>query len=478
MNTEYCEGMIKYLHIFLSKRENGSTLLWAIGALLVLSIVGSIIAIMSPSATFQVVSDNQKEKAYYAAMSGLNYAMSLDSSAMSALSGTTKTINMTDTIQYKLTVGAAVAGAYPVTSLGTVNSGSLSLANYMVGPVNITPISSGVIPDNPKVPSASFAGATYSYSGNYVGDSIMYGGDFNGGVVIDGSITDLATTGGCLTLQGTRIGKIDGSSVICSNVCIKITGNVSIYGTVISQGNVTVDNGTIYGSISSGGNVTLAEWNGYVKKNGSVANTGNVNYYGSINSEGIKNVEGTITKLAAKPTLCSSYSLPAHEVITPAKADPNYSSTYTFTGTALDDKTTYSFVSLTTGNGADTCFDLSDEGTYINIFLQKNLTFGSSIYIRSSKTENCFDSGNLITSSNYTNKKFTDAAKRIYIDVNGKSTFQGDGHAWVGTLFSKGNIKTEGGFTSVGALYSNGSVDTGGGTSTYYVKSDYANLNW
>jgi len=451
------------------KDRRGSAFLYIIAALVLLSSVGAGIARLTPEALSQQIIHNKGEQAYYAAFSGLNYAKTLNE--VSLLAADSKTYSMGN-VEFTVTVGEKSGSQYPVRIIGTSSKDTKYEANFNLGPVDITPVDELVV-ENPRVPAANFAGAMYNFSGTqFTGDTIFYDADFNGGVTIDGSLSYVGTGTECLILDGNRIGKLDGSSVICSNTCIKLNNISSVYGTVVSQGDIIISRGTIYGDANSGKDISLARWNGYIKKlSGS---KGNAELVGVIDNA--QNVEGSITYVANKPDACKSYTLPEHKLIKPA--DNLYYATYTFTGGDISDTTKYHFNNLETNGGGKTCFDLSSPGTYINIFVAGNLNFKSSIYIKTSEEENCFDNSNKITSSNYTSQKFIDAAKRIYIDVNGASTFGGDGHAWVGTIFSKGNIRTEGSFVSVGALYSNASIDTSGGSYSYFIRSDYANKYW
>lgn len=322
-------------------------------------------------------------------------------------------------------------------------------------------------------PETTYAFSTIAFSGtSYTGDYTMKSATFNGGVTIDGSLNYLGED--CMVLRGSRIGKTDGSSHICSDGCVEIYGNVKVYGTITAKGNVYINSGTVYGDVYSGGDVYITPWRGYIKKNN--GNYGNLFVKGTTDATSLS-VEGEINEISYVPDSCTNYSLPDHQVISPAQKDPDYSRK-TFYGTSIDDVTTYAFTDLSTNGGAKTCFDLSTPGTYINIFVSGNLDFESSIYIKTDSKTSCYDSSNLISSSNYTDTKFLGAAKRIYMDVNGDSKFAGNGHAWVGTLFSNGTINSQGGFVSVGALYSNNSINLSGGSYSYFVISDYVKTFW
>jgi len=464
----------------------GSALLYVIASIVLLGAIGGGVAYFSSSSSTSQLANTRAKQAYSAALSGLNYASTLDDAgflAILAATGSKQSFTLDDAA-FTLVVSAKTGTCYPTNSIGAAASGTALEAQYSANDCVPPKTTGGEDPEdpedpNPSVPKGTAAHAAMHFSGTeYEGNYYMTEATFNGGVKINGSIYYDGV--GCLTLKGTRIGKEDGSSVICSNSCINIEGNVNVYGNVIAQGSVSLSNGKVYGNITSGKNVSIARWNGKVIKIG--GNGGNVYYYGTISPSNPADiaaiVEGSAVKITEKPDVCPSYTLPEHKVVTPTSPDPNYGGQFTFVGTDISNTTTYAYPSFTTGGGAKTCFDLSGSDTYVNIFVQGDFNFRSSIYIKTGKDENCFQEKNMPSTSNYTDEKFIEAAKRIYIDIRGGTKFSGDGHAWIGTLFSKGDIKTKGSFVSVGALYSNGSINTSGGSYSYFVASDYANKHW
>jgi hypothetical protein len=479
-------------HSDLPSRRNRSThggaLLYVIAAIVLLGAIGGGVAYFSSSSSTSQLTQTRAEQAYSAALSGMNYASTLDDAgflAILAATGSKQSFTLDDAA-FTLVVSAKTGACYPTSSIGVAASGTSLEAQYSANDCVPPKTTGGEEPEDPEepvntsIPKGTAAQGTINFSGEgYDGNYYFQKATFNW-ATINGSLYHAGVGSDCLTLSGPRIGKEDGTSVICSNTCIIIQNTDHVYGTVVSQGNITINRGVVHGNVSSGGNLTIARWNGKVVKID--GNGGNVYYYGTISPSNPADiaaiVEGSAVKITDKPDGCPSYTLPEHKVVTPTSPDPNYGGQFTFVGKDINNTTTYAYPSFTTGGGAKTCFDLSDKDTYVNIFVQGDLKFGSSIYITTDKNENCFQDKNKPSTSNYTNEKFIEAAKRIYIDVRGSSKFSGDGHAWIGTLFSKGDIKTEGSFVSVGALYSNGSINTSGGSYSYFVASDYANKYW
>ena len=70
----YCMFKEVLRRVFLS-RANGSSLLWAIGALVLLSVVGATVALMSPAALQSKLEQEAGMRAYYNANAGLNYIL-------------------------------------------------------------------------------------------------------------------------------------------------------------------------------------------------------------------------------------------------------------------------------------------------------------------------------------------------------------------------------------------------------------------
>jgi hypothetical protein len=78
------------------------------------------------------------------------------------------------------------------------------------------------------------------------------------------------------------------------------------------------------------------------------------------------------------PEDCAGFALPAHEEIS-SSTELYITNQYTFTGkTDINDKT-YAYKSLKSDGWAEICFDLSVDGSYINIFVSEDMVFNGSI---------------------------------------------------------------------------------------------------
>ncbi len=516
------QSFFSCIHCGMKRAQSGIAFLYVIGGLVVLSAIASAVTVMTPSSTITGMQENGFAQAYYAAVSGITYAKSLKDASLSTLVGSTTDFTIGDT-KFALIVKSKSGTTYPVQSIGTDVSAQ---TNYFIGSVDVTPVSGGSsddpdIPDNPKVPHSAYYAQKIIFSGNsYTGNVVFKDYSMpNGGVVIDGSISYIPTGSSCLVLQGSRYGSQDGSSIICSNTCIKVEGNSNVYGTVNSQGDVSVDSGAVYGDIYSGGNVTVGCGNGgkgyvygniYAVGNVSVCNGsvtgknstlskvnsggnisiqawngriyGDIYYYGSYspNQDSGCLTGGTSHKLAAKPTApstCTGYTLPTITQKTVTKNDPSTvlaynNTTYTIKGGTIDNKD-WIFPSINITNGGyHLCFDLSTDGTYANVFVNGSFDLAGTVQIKSSSSGNCVEVSSYSVDDQ---KKF---AKRIYMEVGGSTTFEQSAHNWVGTLYSQGNITSTSTVNVIGAFYSNGTINTSGGSSSYFVASDYANKTW
>jgi len=104
------------------------------------------------------------------------------------------------------------------------------------------------------------------------------------------------------------------------------------------------------------------------------------------------------------------------------------------------------------------------------------MDINGDVYVRTSASTQCFDYANRVSdiyAANYAE------AKRVYMDVLGKVTFNG-GSNWFGTVYAGGNISPGGGGKYIGAFYTNGSYnpENHGGIESRFVQSDYVLQNW
>ncbi|HML60042.1 MAG TPA: hypothetical protein PKD41_04090 [Solidesulfovibrio sp.] len=77
MNAVYCRRVIEALWLAFSRKASGSTLLWAIGTLVLLSVLGATVALMSPTALQSKLEQEAGMRAYYNANAGLNYILGM-----------------------------------------------------------------------------------------------------------------------------------------------------------------------------------------------------------------------------------------------------------------------------------------------------------------------------------------------------------------------------------------------------------------
>ena len=336
-----------------------------------------------------------------------------------------------------------------------------------------------------------------------------------------------------LYLQGKYLG--GSGEQICSNSSVYIDGDVTIEGTIYSKGAVNINNGDVIGDVYANGDVTLNSGstvkgniyalgavnisNGTVYGNVYATKTVTLDsgsrvraygpYSGDINTQTnvkINNgyVDGYVHYLTGFQ-MCSyctvkgsdknpaypSYSfdcdmsatLPSHKTKSSSTAfvldwSAPYSGYRTITAkSSLDDY--YAYTSFTTAGGTNLCFDLSNGG-YITIFVSGSFNVNSNnLYVRTSASTSCFDSGNLLSKSNTAMAAF---ASRVYIDSSGtgEMTFNSGG-SWFGTIFANGNITLPNGGSSalIGAYYSTGgTISSMGSAYVKYVESDYVKYKW
>lgn len=538
----------------------GSTLIMAIIAIIVIGALGVGMQQMSSSAVFNQLMFNQANQARNLAYSGVKYTKGLIYSYQTLGNNFTKfkddltanggvydlgnsTGKFVITVPSYTTTGNTTS--FSVNVLGKTPDGSFQSQYQLPSNVPLTyTYTPSTPPVNPNVPRVLVYGNNVNFSGDtYSGDAIFKSYTFsNGGVKIYGSIDYVGTGSACLILNGNTIGKTDGSSHICSNSCISVPNNVTLNGEVRAAGDITLTNGKVNGTIRSGnnfsyssggtsnadiyavGNVTIS--NGTI--NGNIYSGGSVSVKNSIVTGSITAVSdikvdngsangvvtagrdvtmigwssyirsaiyyhrswnpppsssshypiapqyvSTVPSSPSIPETCSNYTLPSYVNKTVTKTDPGTASAYTITGSTNIDDQSWVFASFNlTNHNPALCLDLSQENSYINIFVNQNFNLDGVLQLKTPTSGSC---------KNITNYSLDDQkiyAKKIYLAVGGATKFTGGAHNWVGTIFSQGNISGPNTLNVVGALYSNGTIDTNGGSTSSFVSSDYVNKNW
>lgn len=111
--------------------RRGSSLLYVIASLVVLSALGAGMASMTAGAFMAQPTENAGKRAYYLALSGVNYAQALPFDEFKDLAGKTTTLSMGGAGQAAVTVtGPDAAGDYAIDSLGTSEPGSSLEGNF------------------------------------------------------------------------------------------------------------------------------------------------------------------------------------------------------------------------------------------------------------------------------------------------------------------------------------------------------------
>ncbi|UJX39410.1 polymer-forming cytoskeletal protein [Desulfovibrio sp. JY] len=249
-------------------------------------------------------------------------------------------------------------------------------------------------------------------------------------------------------------------------------GNVTISGgtidgSIYAVGNVDIGNATVKKEVISGGNVSGQQWRSWIN--------GNVYYYGVFEPRpDSSRLGGSAIKVSTKPatptapTECKSYELPDYKDRTPTQLDPtdDWGIPYVIKGKSdiKDESWVFASVNLTKGG---LCLDLSDENSYINIFVNGNFKLTGILSLKTSSGGGC------VSAASYSDSDLIAYAKRIYLEVGGNVTFNTDAHKWVGTIFAQGDIMGKSTTSVVGTLYSKGTIDLGGGSVAYAVDSDY-----
>lgn len=338
MRTRFLLQGIGRIRRLLSGRAVGASMLWAIGALVVLGAVGAGIALMSPSALQSKLEQEAGMRAYYNANAGLNFLKSMRETAesqkipfanyiamMGGTSNTTYVLSNDDAFYYKFdnVSGISSNGSYELADLGGIvmNSAGKAIYTYviygngkyidqnyhydvdvengkskkLINGVNINITASGVQMSGDVSAQESVSIANDS---KIVG-SIDSGGDIT--LKSRVSVTGYLCSQGSIDLQGTSqnitgniraakdvviasAAQVDGSILAGGDVTIKAAGGV-IYGNIDAKGDVVLSSAVeVRGSVVAGGNVVI-ESSGVVVK-GSVQAGNNVTIKSKANVDG------------------------------------------------------------------------------------------------------------------------------------------------------------------------------------------------
>ena len=267
MRTGCCCKLSKVLRRVLVSGANGSSLLWAIGALVLLSVVGATVALMSPSALQSKLEQEAGMRAYYNANAGLNYILGAQQAAQ---------LNGTNASDFLSQMGGGSVVSY---DFGASGKFSYKLGNL---------ITSG---SNGTYQVTSLVGSVENSSGGDAYGYVVYGGGKGNSAVMNYTVSSYAQKGLYNNVEvysgiGLAIGN---DAVLDSNVMaanITIGNNANIAGSVV--GNTFVKtNGfvTIGGDICSNGYVETSDssiYKGNIYAQGYVKIISSVRVYGSV----------------------------------------------------------------------------------------------------------------------------------------------------------------------------------------------------
>ncbi|MFZ5812524.1 MAG: hypothetical protein ACOY4F_10815 [Thermodesulfobacteriota bacterium] len=450
----------------------GSALLYVIASIALLGALGGGVAYFSSSSSMSQVSTTRATQAYYAALSGQKYSKARQTEFEDAKSslddfiadlGTDSRLYTLDTTRtFTLSAVKDDATHYSVKIVGefldaqgdATENASITLANqeYVVA-----------------TETAKYAkgGKTVYIAGYEEGDTIGDSVTINSGSIVIGNITSISLTK-ALGLAG---GVIWSGDQLCSNDGVEISGGSIINGDIQAHGNVVITSSVVNGDIYAKGNVTIDGGGivfGDIHSQGSVMlNNGSI--WGDVYVKGVFSkcgwciFSGDQYSNPTAPEDCAGFALPAHEEIS-SSTELYITNQYTFTGkTDINDKT-YAYKSLKSDGWAEICFDLSVDGSYINIFVSEDMVFNGSIYVKT-KPGSCFTLLNYMSGLLFLKSEY---AERVYVDVRGSATL-GGGTNWFGTIYAKGNIYPGGGSSIIGGLYSSDG-DVNPNNSWYYFK--------
>lgn len=510
-------------------RSSGSSLLWAIGSLVVIGILGAAMALMTPSTMQSKLEQEAGMRAYYNANAGLNFILTMHNVAnrkhiafsnyMIAMgSSSESSYNLGGNSFFVYTLGNIKtndpSGSYQITNLVGMVANSLGGAAYQYaiyggGKGNSSVLQYDVsLGDNRQAANNLMVASAINLAGNTQGDILAKGLAIADGVTVGGSITT-TDSNSLLTIQGGA--NITGN--LCSANNINILGGSVVTGTVRSQGDVQITSSTITGDVYAQGNVTI---DGGGTQNGNVYSQKNISVaYVTMGSKKKKYLLSGLSSvnINAWETLYSDLNSPGSVYLYNATlwGDVSYGVTFvnsgtlkgssgndfsnpppasgcgsflnmslpTFTAstpwTILSDNVmhtltsgTYYFTDLTANGGSELCLDVSHGD--IVILTTGDVKLNGHLYIKTSSIDNC---ATMTEFSSINVSYYADAAK-VFLGTKKTFTLNGGSH-WFGAVLANGDVQPGGGSAVVGSLYSiNGTINPA--KSWYnirYVKSNY-----
>lgn len=461
----------------LTKSQQGGTMLYVIAAIIVVSALAAGISRLSSTAGLGVVTAGQSHAAYYAALSGIEYAKTLDSAALETIrAGTGAVYTMPGGAKFTLTAQAPISGVYPVRSIGTVNDGTGLEANSLAA-ASVTPKTS------------EWAG------GDYVINT-------NGPLALPQSAV----------VNGSVAGKnllLNQYAAVTGNVISSTSADLGQYATVggyvcAASGNVALNQyAEVAGDVSANGNITVGQYakakaNAYatgridMNQSASIAKTGQAG--GAINRAQYDFIgtplpytmptvtcPATAAPVAPAITSASTVNVPASNASKPIPAGTAYKAWSTNQhGSAYMASGTYVFASIQYSQYMDLYLDVSS-GQPLTILSAGFINTGQYTYvhIKTADTGGSYLSMEQIEALPAPTKaKVRAAAKLIYMGAETSMQWSQYG-TWLGTLYAGQNLSISQYFTIIGALASPGSMNLSSNlTILEYILADYAKQNW
>jgi len=394
----------------LQKNNAGSTLLYVIASLVIL---GAAVAGMSNLTTRSAMTQAQNDqgaRARLMALSGINYAKTLDGDALDALVASGEdTFTLSGDESFTLTVTGPAGSIYTVNSEGNVDVAGPREAHFKFV-AEVEPGSElewvgwpeGQEP--PVVFGQNMALILSNVEGNISSASDLYVG---AGIAIKGNICAV------------------------EDVTVSIGADVS--GNVEASGNVDVEYSVdIHGDITAGGDVTLTGarilfltldvWVG-----------GDVTAGGEINKNAYVTIEGDEREYVPADISCASIELPPfREVPASAPSAPEGGIGLSEDNPFLGGED-YFYQTFNFSGENDLYFDLSD-GDFA-VFVEGDIRFAWFTRFHVKETED----GEWRTFNSYPGESFKDAAAAMYFESHGSATI-GYGTYWLGTIYAEGEI--------------------------------------